>query len=47
MNAQLGKIPEATESTWDSIKSGFNKGYVATVSGLQSARTWVSEKIAP
>jgi cytochrome c556 len=46
LNAQLAKIPEATESTWDSVKSGFNKGYVATVDGIQSARKWVSDKIA-
>jgi cytochrome c556 len=47
LNAQLDKIPEATDTTWDSIKSGVNKGYVATVDGIQSARTWVAAKIAP
>jgi cytochrome c556 len=47
LNDQVAKIPEATESTWDSVKSGFNKGYVATSDGILTARKWVSDKIAP
>ena len=47
LNKQLDEAKNATESTWDSIKSGFSKGYEATKDGFNSARQWVSDKIAP
>jgi outer membrane murein-binding lipoprotein Lpp len=47
LNQQLADAQNATESTWDSVKSGFQKAYAATADGFQSARQWVSDKIAP
>jgi hypothetical protein len=47
LNADLDKVPGATESTWDSVKAGCAKGYASLKDGFQSARQWVSEKVAP
>jgi chromosome segregation ATPase len=47
LNQQLADAQNATESTWDSVKSGFQKGYAATKDGFNQARQWVSDKIAP
>ena len=47
LNKQLDEAKNATESTWDSVKSGFQKAYDATKDGLNQARQWVSDKIAP
>ena len=47
LNKQLDDAKNATESTWDSVKSGFQKAYDATKDGLNQARQWVSDKIAP
>ena len=47
LNKQLAEAKNATESTWDSVKSGFSTAYEATKSGFQQARQWVSDKIAP
>jgi hypothetical protein len=47
LNAELDAVPSATESTWDDVKSGFNKGYISLKDGIVSARQWVSEKIKP
>jgi chromosome segregation ATPase len=47
LNKQLDEARNATESTWDSVKSGFQKAYDATKDGLNQARQWVSDKIAP
>ena len=47
LNAQLDEARNATESTWDSVKSGFQKAYAATKDGFNQARQWVSDKIAP
>ena len=47
LNKQLDNAKSATESTWDSVKSGFSKAYDATKDGFNSARQWVSDKIAP
>jgi hypothetical protein len=47
LNKQLEDARNATESTWDSVKNGFNKAYDATKDGFQQARQWVSDKIAP
>jgi chromosome segregation ATPase len=47
MNKQLDEAKNATESTWDSAKAGFNKGYDAMKADFQQARQWASDKIAP
>ena len=47
LNKQLEEVKNASESTWDSVKSGFNKAYESSKNGFQEARQWVSEKIAP
>jgi chromosome segregation ATPase len=47
LNKQLADAQNATESTWDSVKSGFSKAYDATKDGFNQARQWVSDKIAP
>ena len=47
LNKQLDDAKNATESTWDSVKSGFSKAYDATKDGFNTARQWVSDKIAP
>ena len=47
LNKQLDDAKNATESTWDSVKAGFTKAYDATKDGFNSARQWVSDKIAP
>lgn len=49
--SQLGKqvdaAENATESTWDSVKTGSKKAYDELKDGFNQARHWVSEKIAP
>jgi chromosome segregation ATPase len=47
LNKQLDDARNATESTWDSVKVGFSKAYDATKDGVNQARQWVSDKIAP
>jgi chromosome segregation ATPase len=47
LNKQLDDAKNATESTWDSVKAGFTKAYEATKDGINQARQWVSDKIAP
>jgi hypothetical protein len=47
LNEKLDAVPSATESTWNDVKSGFNKGYASLTDGIKSARQWVSDKIAP
>jgi chromosome segregation ATPase len=47
LNQQLDKAKNATESTWDDVKSGFTKAYNELAAGFQQARQWVSDKIAP
>ena len=47
LNKQLDDAKNATESTWDSVKAGFQKAYDATKDGFNTARQWVSDKIAP
>ncbi len=47
LNKQLEETKDATESTWDSVKAGCQKAYDATKDGINSARQWVSDKIAP
>lgn len=47
LNKQLDAAKNANESTWDSVKAGCQKAYDATKDGINSARQWVSDKIAP
>jgi len=47
LNKQLDEARNATESTWDTVKGGFKKAYEATKDGINQARQWVSDKIAP
>ncbi len=47
LNEQLADASNATESTWDNVKSGSQTAYDALVKSFNDARQWVSEKIAP
>ena len=47
LDAQIDVAKDATESTWNDVKSGFKKGYNDVKDGFQQARQWVSDKIAP
>jgi DNA anti-recombination protein RmuC len=47
LSKQLDEARNATDSTWDSVKTGFSKAYESTKDGFQQARQWVSDKIAP
>jgi cytochrome c556 len=47
LNLQLDEARNATESTWDSVKTACQKDYEAMKDGLNQARQWVSDKIAP
>lgn len=47
LNKQVDEVKNANESTWDSVKSGFAKAYDETKGGINQARQWVSDKVAP
>ncbi|HTH46312.1 MAG TPA: hypothetical protein VMB21_02250 [Candidatus Limnocylindria bacterium] len=47
LDQQIDDAKDATESTWNDVKSGFKKGYGDLKDGFQQARQWVSDKIAP
>jgi ElaB/YqjD/DUF883 family membrane-anchored ribosome-binding protein len=47
LNVHLDEAKNATESTWDNVKAGFNQGYSDLKVGINQARQWVSDKIAP
>jgi len=47
LNKQLSEAKDATEATWESVKSGSSKAYDELKDGFQHARHWVSDKIAP
>ena len=47
LKQQLDGAKNATESTWDEVKSGSKKAYNELKDGFQRARQWVNEKIAP
>jgi archaellum component FlaC len=47
LKTQLDAARNATESTWDSVKSGCAKTYESAMDGINQARQWVSDKIAP
>jgi hypothetical protein len=42
-----GEARNATEATWDNLKSGCKQAYEATKDGSNQARQRVSDKIAP
>lgn len=44
---QLDLVKDSNESTWDSVKAGTKKAFEDLKDGFNSARQWVSEKIAP
>jgi choline dehydrogenase-like flavoprotein len=47
LNKQIDAADSATESTWESVKSGTRKAYDTMKEGFQESRQWLSEKIAP
>jgi len=47
LNKQLDQAKNATESTWNEVKSGARKAYDELKDGFQKARQWASDKIAP
>ena len=47
LNQQLEDAGNATESTWESFKSGTSKAFDALKEGFKESRQWISEKIAP
>lgn len=47
LNTQLDETQNATESTWETMKTTSKKGYDELKDGFMQARQWVSEKIAP
>lgn len=47
LKLQLADVPNATESTWDSVKAGSQQTYDALAKSFADARQWVSDKIAP
>ena len=47
LNKQLDEAKNATESTWDSVKTTSKKAFNDLKDGFQKARQWVSDKIAP
>ena len=47
LNKQLDEAGTATESTWNDVKAGFTQGYHDLKDGLNEARQWVSDTIAP
>jgi Arc/MetJ family transcription regulator len=44
---QLDRAETATESNWNDVKSGFKQSYVDLKDSFDSARQWLSDKIAP
>ncbi len=47
LSVQLDKVKAASESTWESVKTGFKSAYDSSKDGFNTARQWVSDKIAP
>ncbi|MDX2108853.1 MAG: hypothetical protein SFY80_01295 [Verrucomicrobiota bacterium] len=47
LNKQLELAKGSSESAWADIKSGFKKGYNELKDGINNARQWTSEQIAP
>lgn len=44
---QLEDAGNASESTWEDVKSGTAKAFESLKEGFQQSRQWLSEKIAP
>jgi ABC-type transporter Mla subunit MlaD len=44
---QLDQAENATESTWNDVKSGFKESYAGLKDSVDTTRQWLSEKIAP
>lgn len=47
LNTQLDETQNATESTWETMKTTSKKAYDELKDGFTQARQWVSEKVAP
>ena len=47
LSEKLDGVQNATESTWEEVKSGVKKGYDEVKDSFKQARQWLSEKIAP
>jgi hypothetical protein len=47
LERQLEEAKNATESTWESVKTTSRKAFADFKEGVTVARQWVSEKIAP
>ena len=47
LDQQIAAANDATESTWNEVKTGFKKGYGDLQEEFRQARQWVSDKIAP
>ncbi len=47
LNQQVAALNDATESTWDNVKSNTQKGYETLKEGVRQSRQWLSDKIAP
>ena len=47
LGKQLDDAKSASESTWESVKSGSSKAYDDLKEAFQHARQWTSDKIAP
>jgi hypothetical protein len=46
MTKQLDAVRDASESTWDNVKSTFRKGWDGLKDGVNSSRNWLADKIA-
>lgn len=46
LNTHLDDARNATESTWDNVKAGFEQGYTEVKDGFNQARHWISDRIA-
>jgi len=44
---QLDQAENATDSTWNDVKSGFKGSYADLKDSISATRLWLSEKIAP
>lgn len=47
LKAQIEAAESSSESTWAGVKSSAKKGYEELKDGLEQARQWLSDKIAP
>lgn len=47
LTKNLEAVKGSTESTWDDVKSAFQKGYDEVKVQFQQARQWLSDTIAP